>query len=265
MMASSGRTGPNSRVVEKDVTGVVRRFIKARGFGFITLHNDASDDVFFPITAVADDDRPLLKQSGEKSLPVKFDLLIEQRGFAAERVRFIGKSANLDDDNARDTQSIESLSALLRKQGNLLSQSLNDKQPAVERSAALREAIKWYQSSLGAAKSSQDGASAAKNAATASWKLASLYRENLKLSTSDAKIVVKRYDEAMGYFTRALKDGHCKGAAWTKQLEELMQKCLKEKLELMSANESQMSKHYAIYLSRTVILNRRETARTSFQ
>ena len=63
------------------MNGIVKSFIKSRGFGFIGI--DGGDDVFFHISAIPDRIEPT------EGTQVSFEIVETDRGFSAKDIKIL--------------------------------------------------------------------------------------------------------------------------------------------------------------------------------
>eukprot|EP00057_Strongylocentrotus_purpuratus_P010034 XP_011664508.1 PREDICTED: uncharacterized protein LOC105438421 isoform X2 [Strongylocentrotus purpuratus] len=119
------------------------------------------------------------------------------------------------------------LSSFSRARGNTFFRLARDQRFDMVKSISYKSALACYEKAYKWASRDEDLVSAAKNAATTCWRLATL-----KMATgcaSDQKVIHQYFIDAVQYFSKAYpKRTYCRGQAWAKHLEKSIQDCLND-------------------------------------
>eukprot|EP00057_Strongylocentrotus_purpuratus_P010041 XP_011664515.1 PREDICTED: uncharacterized protein LOC105438425 [Strongylocentrotus purpuratus] len=118
------------------------------------------------------------------------------------------------------------LSSFSRARGNTFFRLARDQRFDMVKSISYKSALACYEKAYKWASRDEDLVSAAKNAATTCWRLATL-----KMATgcaSDQKVIHEYFKDALQYFGKAYPKRNCKGEKWAKHLEKSIQDCLND-------------------------------------
>ncbi|XP_030856080.1 uncharacterized protein LOC105444399 [Strongylocentrotus purpuratus] len=118
------------------------------------------------------------------------------------------------------------LSSFSRARGNAFFRLARGQRFDMVKSISYKSALACYKKAYNWASRDEDLVSAAENAATTCWRLATL-----KMATECAsyqKVIHEYFKDALQYFGKAYPKRNCKGEKWAKHLEKSIQECLHE-------------------------------------
>ncbi|XP_071478878.1 uncharacterized protein [Diadema antillarum] len=152
------------------------------------------------------------------------------------------------------------LASVMLAEERTLSAVDNHEAYSQERMRCLKEALKLYKEAYQLARTDEDNVSAAKNVAVTSVKLATLCREFHSYPRED-KVIEDHFMEAAEYFAKAYSKKNCKSLAWGNHLEECLQSCVSEYLDLKHTQITLKDKAFRLDAFQERLPNSRAKAR----
>nr|XP_054771162.1 uncharacterized protein LOC129279073 [Lytechinus pictus] len=245
------------RLLASNATGVVKRYLNRRRFGFIKGdHGDTTyNKIFFHISAVSY--QPVAIHD-----TVQFDLYVGPKGYFAKSVTFytptsvdtdcteIGlgqnvgshggynppqeteKKNNHKERTANDpscagstgTTNFET-SRISRERGNTFFKQAREQDNDKSKMAYYLNALECYKKAYTSSLKDEDLVSAAKNTGTTCWKLAKLKIDG---NSPELKVVHAYFKDTLQYFKIAHEKRSCMVDEWSNHLEKSTKECLND-------------------------------------
>ncbi|XP_041483503.1 uncharacterized protein LOC121430292 [Lytechinus variegatus] len=250
-------TANEETLLASNATGVVKRYLNRRRFGFIKSdHGDTTyNKIFFHISAVSY--QPVAIHD-----TVQFDLYVGPKGYFAKSVTFnsptrvdtdcteIGLGQNVGslggynllqgtekkNDHKESTANYSSCagstgttnfetSRISREKGNAFFKQAREHDSGKSKMAYYLNALECYKKAYTSSSKDEDLVSAAKNTGTTCWKLAKLKMEE---NSSELKVVHAYFKDTLQYFKIAYVKRSCMVDEWSNHLEKSIKECLND-------------------------------------